>query len=221
MSTAKFTTVDYPESDGRPMGETDEHRDAMIRNIELLKLHYEGQKVYVTGDLLLYYQQGDPKKFIVPDLFIVKGKSPIKRRTYRLWVEGIAPQLVIETTSRKTKKKDLQVKPGIYSRIGVREYFLYDPTCDYLDPPLQGNRLVEGVYHPISEEPTGGLYSLELELELRYEDGLLEFYKRGTSDRLLSHEELKQLESEALQSAEAEIERLRAELESVRKKNLS
>lgn len=36
------------------MGESDEHRDAMVRIIELLKNHFEGQQVYVSGDLLLY-----------------------------------------------------------------------------------------------------------------------------------------------------------------------
>ena len=130
MNTPQFTTVDYPESDGRPMGETDEHRDVMFRNIELLKTHYEGQQVYVTGDLLLYYQQGDPKKFVVPDAFIVKRKPQVQKHTYKLWVERIVPQLVIETTSKKTKKKDLHVKPAIYAQIGVHEYFLFDPTCD-------------------------------------------------------------------------------------------
>ena len=66
--------VHYPESDGRPMGETDLHRDAMIRHIELLRHYYEGQQVYVSGDLLVYYEQGNPKKFVVPDAFVVKGE---------------------------------------------------------------------------------------------------------------------------------------------------
>lgn len=140
----------------------------MTRNIELLKRHYANQQIYVSGDLLIYYQQGDPKKFVVPDAFIVKGKPPIKRRTYRLWIEQISPQLVIETTSKSTKQKDLRTKPAIYAQIGVREYFLYDPTLDYLDPPLHGQRLVDGQYQPIQADPTGGLFSEELDLELRF-----------------------------------------------------
>ena len=55
-----------------PMGETDLHRKAMIRHIELLEHHFAGQQVYVSGDLLVYYEQGNPKKFVVPDAFIVK-----------------------------------------------------------------------------------------------------------------------------------------------------
>ena len=34
-SVGPFTQVHYPESDGKPMGETDEHRDAMVRHLIL------------------------------------------------------------------------------------------------------------------------------------------------------------------------------------------
>ena len=233
MSLPKITTAYYPESDGRPMGETDEHRIAMVRNIELLSNHYRGQKVYVSGDLLLYYLQGNPKKFVVPDAFIAKGLNQRKRRIYRLWVEQVVPQLVIETTSRKTKKKDMVEKPELYARLGVDEYFLHDPTSDYLDPPLQGYRLKDGQYERIIAEPTGGLYSEQLDLELRITEDELNFFRRGTSDRLLTNLEMvefetaarqreaearqreaegRQREAEARQRAEAEAERLRAEL---------
>src|SRR5438034_2354703 len=84
----KVSTVNYPESDGRPMGETDLHRKAMIRHIELLEHHFAGQQVYVSGDLLVYYEQGNPKKFVVPDAFIAKGLHPQPRRIYKVWVEG-------------------------------------------------------------------------------------------------------------------------------------
>ncbi len=51
MSVIEYTAIEYPESDGKPMGETDLHRDAMVRHIELLKQYFEGQQVYVSGDL--------------------------------------------------------------------------------------------------------------------------------------------------------------------------
>ncbi len=92
MNLPKVQTTYYPESDGRPMGETDEHRDAMFRIIELLKNYFQNQQVYVSGDLLLYYEQGNPKKFVVPDAFIAKGRKQKRRRIYRLWVEGVVPQ---------------------------------------------------------------------------------------------------------------------------------
>jgi hypothetical protein len=54
MNLVKLKTVEYPKSDGPPMGETDDHRDAMIRIIELLKRHFRNQMVDVGGDLLVY-----------------------------------------------------------------------------------------------------------------------------------------------------------------------
>lgn len=54
MNLVKLKTVEYPESDGQPMGETDDHRDAMIRIVELLKRHLRNQMVDVSGDLLVY-----------------------------------------------------------------------------------------------------------------------------------------------------------------------
>lgn len=212
MSIPLFSTVEYPDSDGRPMGETDLHRDAMVRHIELLKRFYAGQEVYVSGDLLLFYVQGDPKKFIVPDAFIVKGLRQVRRRSFRLWNERIAPQLVIETTSKKTKKKDLHVKPKIYSQIGVHEYFMYDPTCDYLDPPLQGYRLVNGEYLAIEPDSNGGLMSEELGLSLVIEKDELEFVRLDTGERLLTSEEAREREVEARLAAEAEVARMREEM---------
>ena len=48
-SVIQVTSVNYPESDGQPMGETDEHRDEMVREIELLRRFFEDQDVYVSG----------------------------------------------------------------------------------------------------------------------------------------------------------------------------
>ena len=44
MATDLLSAVDYPESDGQPMGESDLHPDRMFRIIELLKLHFRGQQ---------------------------------------------------------------------------------------------------------------------------------------------------------------------------------
>jgi len=155
----QVTTVNYPESDGKPMGETDEHRDEMIRQLELMRRYYEGQRVYVSGDLLVYFEQGNPKKFVVPDVFVVKDLDPKKRRIYKLWVEGKAPDVIFETTSRKTKKKDTVAKPALYRQLGVKEYFLFDPTEEYLHPRLQGYRLVGDRYLPIVADPEDALVS--------------------------------------------------------------
>jgi Uma2 family endonuclease len=236
--TTKSPVIDvsivyYPESDGRPMGETDIHRQAMIRHIELLEHYYEGQQVYVSGDLLVYYEQGNPKKFVVPDAFVAKGIAPGLRRIYKVWLEKKAPDVAIETTSRKTKRKDTIEKPALYARLGIHEYFLFDPTEEYLSPPLQGYRLHGADYQPIEPDAEGGLVSESLGLRLRFEKGQLAFYRLDTGERLLTAQErvaiesaarrkeaaarqreaeLRQRETELRQAAEAEVARLREEL---------
>ncbi len=212
MSSLFTTVIEYPESDGKPMGETDLHRDAMVRHIEILKQYYRGQDVYVSGDLLLYYEKGNPKKFVVPDAFIAKGLKQYRRRTYRLWDEGIVPQMVIETTSKKTKKRDVTIKAEIYTQIGVREYFMFDPTRDYLEPPLQGKRLLDGDYQSIDSEADGSLFSEELGLRLAFDGGELAFIRPNSGERLLSAEEELIVQSEAKQALEIENERLRQQL---------
>ena len=153
----------------------------------------------------MYYEQGNPKKFVVPDVFVVKDLAPGDRRVYKLWVEGKPPSAVIEVTSRKTKKKDTVIKPPVYAQLGVNEYFMFDPTQDYLHPPLQGHRLVAGEYEQLVTDTDGSLESEELALRLRAEHGQLMFYRRDTGERLLSAEE-------ACPAAEAEVARLREEL---------
>ena len=59
------------------------------------------------------------------------------------------PDVVFEVTSRSTSSVEYIDKLAIYEPMGVQEYFLYNPTADYLEPPLQGYRLTNGDLHEI------------------------------------------------------------------------
>ena len=155
--TATTREVDYPTSDGKPMGETDLHRQDMVDVIDTLADRFAPEAdVYVTGNLLLFYEEGNRRKHISPDVFVVRGVPKLPPRDYYLlWKEGRSPDAVIEITSKTTRREDQNKKLAIYRDIlKVREYFQFDPTEDYLKPPLQGFRLVEGEYVRI--EPVGG-----------------------------------------------------------------
>jgi Uma2 family endonuclease len=137
----------YPESDGKPMAETDIHRQLLSDLIFTLETFFQNQPdVYVSGNLLIYYVEGDPKKRIAPDIFVARGVEKRQRRIYKLWEEGVAPQVVIELTSRQTWREDLQEKWRLYEQLGVEEYFIFDPEYDYLEDPLVGYRLKDGKY---------------------------------------------------------------------------
>ena len=91
--------IHYPESDGKPMGETDVHIDALIYLREALRDHFrDDPQVYVAGNMLLYYEEGNPAACVAPDVFVVQGVVKQERRIYRLWAEGQPPTVVFEIT---------------------------------------------------------------------------------------------------------------------------
>jgi Uma2 family endonuclease len=196
--------VDYPESDGRPMAETEVHGEVMMDLLRAFRRRYaDVPDVYVWGNMLLYYVKGDPRACVAPDLFLVKGVDKRQRRTYKLWEEGRAPSLVIEVTSKSTKSEDVQLKKGVYQRLGVAEYFLFDPLGEYLRPRLQEYRLSGGRYEPMSPTADGTLTSREADLLLTPEGARLRLRDAATGERLLWSEEL----DEALRTAEEQAER--------------
>ena len=149
--------VEYPTTDGKPMGETEIHIEELIDAIQVLKDRFAGEpNVYVSGNMLLYYEEGNPRKHVSPDVIVALDvpKEP-KRDYYLVWKEGKAPDFVIEITSKSTRREDQKKKFALYRDVlRVSEYFLFDPRAEYLDPPLQGFRLVGGEYVPI--EPIAG-----------------------------------------------------------------
>lgn len=210
--------VEYPETDGQPMGETDLHRNWMFRILELLRYRYRGQQVYVASDLLVYYHEGFPHEFVVPDVFFVKDSNPGERRTYKIWEEGKAPDVVIEVTSLATQRKDTIRKPQIYSDIGVKEYFLYDPTSDYLQPPLQGFNLSAGKQQRMQADASGALVSEELGVTLRLDGDDLVMHDIDTGELVLTEAEAERARADAAEARArvAEAERARADAERAR-----
>jgi hypothetical protein len=149
---------------------------------------------------------------VSPDVFVVKGIGPHRRRTYQLWVEGKVPDVIFEVTSRNTKKADTTKKPLLYRRLRVPEYFLFDPTQDYLDPRLQGYRAVGDRYERIVPDASGALGSEQLGMRLQPEGEHLVLYRLDTGERLLTYKEACQAAEDARRAAEAEVARLREQL---------
>jgi Uma2 family endonuclease len=197
--------IEYPASDGKPMAETDIHRDEMADAIDTLKDRYADKEgVYVAGNLLIYYEEGNPAARFAPDVFVVLGVPKKKRRVYKLWEEGKPPAFVLEVTSRGTRLEDKGLKKELCEELLVDEYFLFDPEGDYLKPPLQGYRLVEGRYASILPAPDGSLHSEVLGLLLKLEEGRLRMIDPAAGVRLLRPDEARQ----AARDAEARVQRM-------------
>jgi Uma2 family endonuclease len=202
--------VVYPDEDGKPVAESDFQREPLFYAVKALQIHFQDRPdVYVSGNMFIYYEQGNPKAVVAPDVFVVIGAPKHDRSSYLLWKEPKAPDFVLEITSKSTLTEDQGPKRGIYAFLGVSEYWQYDPTGDYLDPTLRGFRLMEGNYQPIpssaSEPGRRVLRSVVLNLDLHVENNNLRFVDPGTRRILLSHEETE------LARQQAELKRRQAE----------
>ena len=66
--------VHYREGDGKPIAETPLHRDVLLGLVELLGHHFaHDPTVYASGNMMMYYVEGDPKKHLSPDVFMARG----------------------------------------------------------------------------------------------------------------------------------------------------
>ncbi len=129
------------------------------------------------------------------------------------------PAVVFEFTSRKTQAEDISTKLPLYEQtLKTPEHFLFDPRGEYLRPRLQGYRLEGGRYVRL-ELVNDRLHSEQLGLDLVQEGETLRLYDPALGGPLLtSQEKTGRLEAErsARLAAEAELARLRAEIEAVR-----
>ena len=132
--------VDYPSSDGEPVAESDVHISCLLHTREDLKLYFgDRPDVYVAGNLLIYYEENNVKARVAPDVFVVMGVASHDRTSYLLWEEGKAPGFVLEITSRGTRKEDQGRKRELYGRLGVTEYWQYDPRGEWAGAAVTGH----------------------------------------------------------------------------------
>lgn len=207
----------YPESDGKPMAETDCYIEEIIRMRQMLKGQYVVRPdVYVSGNILMYYVKGDVHQSVSPDILVSFGIGKKQPRTYNVWEEEKPPDFVLEFSSKGTYQTDLEDKMRIYASIGITEYFLYDAERRYLPSPLMAFRLVDKEYTEMSKGPDGGFISKTLGLSFHLLDESLGLYDPFTERWLLSAEEKIKQDTEEREKLQAEVERLQEELERLR-----
>jgi Uma2 family endonuclease len=202
-----FTTtrIEYPSTDGKPMAETELHQRVMIDLILRLKA-WAATQVHAAGNLLVYYEEGNPRRHLSPDAFVAFKVGTHERETFQTWVEKAVPSVVFEITSKTTRREDTRTKRAVYQdEWAVDEYFLFDPREEYLDPSLQGFRRARGAFRPIPPNADGSLPSQQLGLRLDRDGHHLRLRDAATGETILTEQE-------------AEIARLKAELAALKKK---
>jgi Uma2 family endonuclease len=226
-----YTAIEYPESDGQPMAESDHQLIWLVYLLDAMRTHFAAaEDVYVGANMLMYYEEGNPTAAVAPDVFFVRGIGKYPRDTYKVWVEGKAPDLVVEILSKSSVYNDKAMKRGLYAELGVQEYILFDPKFQYLTPAMQGYSLVDDYYQPLPTQKlidgTLVLSSQVSGLQFRLQNRILRLYDPLTGETLLPHEETERqrrmaearaaYEAEARQEAEARIAELEAQLRQLR-----
>jgi hypothetical protein len=199
------------------MAETGIHVRAIMALYDMFDRLFAGrQDYYLAADMLWYWEEGNPDARVAPDLMYIPGvpRTP-ERRSFFTWREGGAvPAVVFEMASEGTWRDDLDDKFDLYERLGVREYFLFDPEARFLVPPLQGLRLRGTAYRRI--RATGDTLASDFGFSLRAEGEVLRLIDSSGNPVLTGREEAEaerqRAEAERLRATglESEVERLRA-----------
>src|SRR5713226_4788277 len=204
------------------MGERSFHADLVTYLMDVLKWYYHGQLCALYENLNIY-QTANPLEYpMAPDIAVFKGVSRRPIKSWRVGKSGPAPQVVFEIASEETWKKDLLEKPVKYARMGVQEYFAYDPHESPL--PRSGNRRLFGwrldqdrqTMKEMPSGPNGSLWSPSLESWLVPDGATLRLYDRNGQMRLTYGEaEAQRADAEAQQKL-VEVRRAQALAEKLR-----
>ena len=161
QEVSQFEDVYYPIDDDEPLAESEHQLFPLTYAHSALRSWFEDDPTtWVGADMFLYYEEGVPSSVVAPDVFVVtQTHKRHLRNIFRTWVEGRVPELVLEVMSRTSVRRDTVTKYELYERLGVREYWLYDPTEDgVLRPRLRGYILAEGEYSSIEVREVDGKY---------------------------------------------------------------
>lgn len=146
--------VEYP--DRLWVAQSTWHGEAVGLATVALRQHFRARAdVLVAMALVVYYERGDSRAWLRPDVQVVFGvERDVPRSTFKVWEEGKVPDFVLEVASASTEENDARHKAQEYLRIGVREYWRLDLEGTLMGVPLQGYRARGGRYSRV--EPVVG-----------------------------------------------------------------
>ncbi|QIR37569.1 Uma2 family endonuclease [Tolypothrix sp. PCC 7910] len=161
------TQAELPFDDGVPM-ESARHKAQMDLLIDaLIPWLSHREDGFVGGNMFVYYSlaQVRNKDFKGPDFFVVLGVPKGERKSWVVWEEGKAPDVVIELLSESTAAADKNEKKLIYqNQMRVPEYFWYDP---FNPDDWAGFSIQQRVYQPLIPNERNQLVSESLGLALQ------------------------------------------------------
>ncbi len=233
------TAIDYDRLEFNPdvlepLPEGMYQNPIIFNTISILAAHFNENRrnsdVFLDSNTFICYDPANLNIRVSPDCYIafgVEARTIEQRKLYLPWEVGKPPDLALEVASESAARVDLTRKRDIYARIGVPEYWRFDRSGgQFYGQPLVGERLVNGMYHPIDliVEPDGVIkgYSPVLGLSVGWKDGTLAFYNHETGAYLRNlpdAEAALRAEQETRQRAEARALQLEEELRRLQQAN--
>lgn len=201
----------YPVHEEDNVPETSPHESAVRYARDVLEVRFKDS--LVTGNICIYWIRGNRRRYVAADVMVALGRPREPQpRVYLMWREPPV-SFVLEIGSNRTRKIDLEEKPGIYARqIRAEEYFYADPA----DPRSPRREMylwrLEGQdYVSVPPEPNGRFRSSVLGVEFGYDDaGAFRIYADGAPQP--THKELDQQHQVAETRATAAETRATAEV---------
>jgi len=211
---------ELPTEDGEPL-ESNWHRIQINLLVDVThQLWPERNDYFVGGNMFVYYSahQIRERDYRGPDFFVVLDVPGGDRKAWVAWEEGgRLPDIIIELLSPTTAEADLLSKKQLYERVfSTSNYFAYDPDTER----LWGWHLNKQ-YAPLQPNERGWLWCETLQVWIGSWTGEYEkvpstwvrFYRPDGSLVPTAAE----AEATGRRAAQAEVERLQAELTRLRR----
>lgn len=180
----------YPDTDETIMPEGIQHFLLSVHLASTLLAFFASRNdAKVFGNVMLYYEEGNPKKVVSPDLMVCFGLHEFPKRVYKLWEEKVVPSVVIELASETTWLNDVSTKLALYQKLGVKEYYIFDVEYGNLPESLLAYRLFDDELTQIQVE-NKRIFSESLNLELVDTGETLRFFNPETNEFLMTAEEM-------------------------------
>jgi Uma2 family endonuclease len=197
-----YEGVYYPEEREDDMGENSIHIQLLANLLNILKIFFKGREdVFLSGNMNLYFEEGNPRRWYAPDLLVAFGVPNVERSSYLVWRERVFPQVIIEIASEKTWRNDIDEKLRMYEEFGAEEYYVLDPEFGYLPSPIMAYRRKGDILAELNLVDNR-ILSPRLGLEIVRESDSFRLFDPRTNEYLRTLEE-----------SEIEIGRLKAEIE--------
>lgn len=199
------------------MGETSLHATLIDYLSAVLNWLFREQACSIYNNLNFYQSLKFKEYPLAPDLAVIKDVPFEHVRSWMVGQTGPAPHVAFEILSEETWQKDVYEKPWKYARMGVQEYFAYDP---YVPPIKRGTpmrlygwqldaRRKEMI--AMTHDKAGWLWSNQLQCWLAPEGNYLRLYDREMelcltreeAQTLLAEKEAERANEEAQRAQEA------------------